>query len=182
MSTVAVARRYAEALADVAVARDQVDQIDAEVGAFANMVSESRELRDVFASPIISQEDKRRVLDALIEQLRPSPVIANLLRTMLSHYRLQDLVAVHEQFRRGINKRKGIALAEVTSAVALSQSEQNMLSGKLETLAGKKVEVEFRTDPSLIGGVVTRIESVVYDGSIRTQLQSVKERLKGSSV
>lgn len=182
MSSVAVARRYAEALADVAVAHDQVDQIDAEVGAFAQMMSESRELRDLFASPIISQEEKRRVLDALIEQLRPIPMIANLLRTMLSHYRLHDLVAVHEQFRRGINKRRGIALAEVTSAAALSQSEQEMLSRKLESLAGKKVQVQFRTDPSLIGGVVTRIESVVYDGSIRTQLQTVKQRLKGSAV
>ena len=178
MSVVAIARRYAEALADVAVAHNQVEQIDAEVGGFAGMMAESRELRDVFASPIISQEDKRRVLDALIQRLGSSPMIANLLRTMLSHYRLHNLSEVHEQFQRGINKRRGIALAEVTTAAPLNEAEQQMLSGKLETLAGKKVQVQFKTDPSLIGGVVTRIESVVYDGSIRTQLQTVKQRLK----
>jgi F-type H+-transporting ATPase subunit delta len=182
MSIVAIARRYAEALADVAIAHNQVEQMDAEVGAFAQMIRDSRELHDVFASPVVSQEQKRSVLDAIIERTGVSAMIANLLRTMLSHYRLHDLTEVHEQFRRAINRRRGIALAEVTTAAPASQDAQDMLTRKLQELVGKQVQVQFKTDPALIGGAVTRIESVVYDGSIRTQLQTVRQRLKEGTV
>ena len=178
MSIVAIARRYAEALADVAIAHNQVEQMDAEVGAFAQLITGSRELHDVFASPVVSMEQKRSVLDAIIERTGVSAMIANLLRTMLSHYRLHDLTTVHEQFRRAINRRRGIALAEVTTAVPASQDAQQMLTRKLGELVGKQVQIQFKTDPALIGGAVTRLESVVYDGSIRTQLQIVKQRLK----
>jgi len=178
MSIVAIARRYAEALADVAIAHNQVEQMDSEVGSFAQMIRDSRELHDVFASPVVSQEQKLSVLDALIERTGVSPMVANLLRTMLSHYRLHDLTEVHEQFRRAINRRKGIALAEVTTATPASQAAQEMLTRKLQELVGKQVQIQFKTDPELIGGAVTRLESVVYDGSIRTQLQTVKQRLK----
>ena len=98
--------------------------------------------------------------------------------TMLSHYRLHDLTEVHEQFRRAINRRRGIALAEVTTASPATQAAQDMLTSRLQELVGKQVQVQFKTDPALIGGAVTRLESVVYDGSIRTQLQTVKQRLK----
>jgi F-type H+-transporting ATPase subunit delta len=178
MSIVAIARRYAEALADVAIAHNQVEQMDAEVAAFAQLITDSRELHDVFASPVVSMEQKRSVLDAIIERTGVSAMIANLLRTMLSHYRLHDLTTVHEQFRRAINRRRGIALAEVTTAVPASQAAQQMLTRKLGELVGKQVQIQFKTDPALIGGAVTRLESVVYDGSIRTQLQIVKQRLK----
>jgi F-type H+-transporting ATPase subunit delta len=178
MSVITIARRYAEALADVAIERNQVEQIDAEVRAFADMLEANRELHDVFASPVIPMTDKRRVLDALVDRARPSTITANLLRTMLSHYRLHHLAEVYRQFQREINKRKGLVVAEVTVAGGVGPSEQQKLATTFERLTGKRVELKFKTDPSLIGGMVTRIESVVYDGSVRTQLQEIKERLK----
>ena len=178
MSVVAVARRYADALADVASARNEVDQIDREVLLFADMLKSHSELRDVFASPIISLADKRRVLDALIDRIRPGQMTINLLRTMLSHYRLQYLAVMHEQFRRVINERKGLIIAEVTTAGEFDRAAQARLANTLERMTGKQIEFKFKTDPSLIGGVVTRLGSVVYDGSVRTQLKEIKERLK----
>ena len=178
MSVIVIARRYAEALADVAAARNQVEQFDNGVRVFAEMMKSSRELHDLFASPIVSQTDKLRVLDALLARMRPDQMIANLLRTMLSHHRLQHLAEVYEQFRREVNARKGLIIAEVTTAAEVGRSEQGKLGRTLERMTGKQVEFRFKTDPSLIGGVVTRIGSVVYDGSVRTQLQGIKERLK----
>jgi F-type H+-transporting ATPase subunit delta len=178
MSVVAVARRYADALADVASARNEVDQIDREVLLFADMLKSNQELRDVFASPIISLADKRRVLDALIDRIRPGQMTINLLRTMLTHYRMQYLAVMHEQFRRVINERKGLIIAEVTTAGEFDRAAQEKLASSLERMTGKRVEFKFKTDPSLIGGVVTRLGSVVYDGSVRTQLKEIKERLK----
>jgi len=178
MSVTTIARRYAEALADVAIAHDQVDLIEGEVRAFAEMVGPNGELHNLFASPIVSLTDKRRVLDALIDRVGVGPMTANLLRTMLSHYRLHNVSVMYEQFRREMNKRKGLVVAEVTTASEVGASEQKRLGTTLEKMTGKQVEFKFKTDPSLVGGVVTRIGSLVYDGSVRTQLREIKERLK----
>lgn len=178
MSAIAIARRYAEALADVATARNQVEQIDNELLVFAEMLRVSPELHDMFASPIVSQTDKLKVLEALIARTRTGQMTANLMRTMLNHYRMQHLDEVYEQFRREINERKGLIAAEVTTAAEVGAAEQARLGRTLEQMTGSHVELKFKTDPSLIGGVVTRIGSVVYDGSVRTQLQTIKERLK----
>lgn len=178
MSENVVARRYAEALADVAIAHNQTEKMGEEVGAFAEMMKTNRELYEVFRSPIISQDDKGRVLNAIIAQTRPGPMTANLMRLLLSHHRLHNLEAVYEQFRREINQRKGIVLAEVTTAEALAAPDKEALTRRIQEMTGKQVELQFKTDASLIGGTITRIGSVVYDGSIRTQLKGIKQRLK----
>jgi len=195
MSVTAVARRYAEALADVAVERNQVEQIDANLRLFAGMIESSRELRETFASPIISLADKRRVLDALIDRvlpehktttikqsesggLRAEAMMVNLLRTMLRHHRLHHLPEVYKQFQREMNKRRGLIIAEVITAAEVGSAERQKLGRTLEKKTGKKVEFKFKTDPSLVGGVVTRVGSIVYDGSVRTQLLEIKQRLK----
>ena len=183
MSVVTVARRYAEAMVDVAISRNEVESIDNELRVFAETMKASRELYDVFASPIVSPTDKLSLLNALSSRLNAGQMTANLLRTMLKHYRLHYVAEVYEQFRRKMNERKGLIVAEVATAVQVGASEQARLGHTLEQMTGKQVEFKFNTDPSLIGGVVTRIGSVVYDGSVRTQLQAIKERLKrGESV
>lgn len=178
MSVITMARRYAEALAEVAIAHNQVEPIDRELRVFAEMMKSSRELRDTFANPIVSQSDKLKVLEALIARTAAGKLTANLLRTLLNHYRLHHVAEVYEQFRREMNERRGLIIAEVTTASDVGAPEQAKLGRTLEQMTGKRVEFKFRTDPSLVGGVVTRIGSIVYDGSVRTQLQGIKERLK----
>jgi len=178
MSVTAVARRYAEAIADVSVEHGLVDQIDSDLRTFVDMMTGSRELHQVFASPIISMDEKARVLDALIERTRPNRMTANLLKTLLRHYRLHHLDAVYQQFRREMNERQGLVLAEVTTAFPIDPEDRTALARRLQSLMGRQVEIKYLTDSSLIGGVVTRIGSVIYDGSIRTQLETVKNRLK----
>jgi F-type H+-transporting ATPase subunit delta len=178
MSVATVARRYAEAMVDVAIAHNEVESIDNELRVFAETMKASRELHDVFASPIVSHTDKLSLLDALITRLNTGQMTANLLRTMLKHYRLHYVAEVYDQFRRKMNERKGLIVAEVATAAEVGASEQVRLGRTIEQMTGKQVEFKFNTDPSLIGGVVTRIGSVVYDGSVRTQLQAIKERLK----
>jgi F-type H+-transporting ATPase subunit delta len=178
MSATAVARRYADALADVALERNAVDQIEGELRGFAELVRSSAELQQLFASPIISQANKSKVLEALIARLKPGELTANLLRTLLRNHRLQHVREVYEQFGRVLNQRRGVVVAKVTSAAPITDSERARLDSKLRSLTGKHVEFEFETDPSLIGGVITRVGSVVYDGSVRTQLQQIKQKLK----
>ena len=178
MSITTIARRYAEAVADVAVAQNQVGQIDLELYAFVQMMKSNRELHDVFASPVVSKEQKSKVLKALVERTKPSQTTANLLKVMLNNYRLHNLDVVYQQFQRQINERKGLLAAEVITAQTLSSNEQNLLNHRLQELTGKQVQIQFKTDSTLIGGVITKIGSVEYDGSIRTQLETVKQKLK----
>jgi len=178
MSVHTVARRYADALAEVAIERDQLETIDAEVRAFTELVQSNRELHDVFASPIVSNDEKRRVLMAVLERTRPGTIAANFLRTLAENGRLQYLGAVYGQFRVRINERLGIVPVEVTTAAVLGPEQRRALEQRIEQVTGKRIRVEFHTDAGLIGGVVTQIGSVVYDGSVRTQLQAFKTRLK----
>jgi len=182
MSVTAIARRYAEALADVAIAQNQVEPIDRELRAFSELIRSNRELYEVFASPIVSQTDKLKVTEALVARLGVGKLTGNLLRALLSNYRLQYAPEVYEQFRRELNDRKGLVTAEVTTASEVGAAEQAKLGRTLEKMTGKRVEFKFRTDPALIGGVVTRIGSVVYDGSVRTQLAEIKEKLKQGEI
>ena len=181
MSVTTIARRYADAVADVAIAKNQVEQIEGELSAFAHMVKSSHELYEVFASPIISNEQKGKVLAALIDRAKPSQTTANLLRVMLNNYRLHYIETVYDQFKRAMNERRGQVSAEVTSAAPLAEADKNLLSRKLTEVTGKKVELTYKTDPEIIGGIITRIGSIAYDGSIRTQLQTVKQRLKAGN-
>jgi F-type H+-transporting ATPase subunit delta len=181
MSAATIARRYAEAMADVATAHNLIDQIDGELHTFAEMLGQSRELAEVFASPVLPYPDKARVLEAIIARARPGAYTANLLRAMLNHHRLPLVREVSEQYRRIINERRGVVVAEVTTAQPLADAEQAQLGQRLQAITGKRVEFQFKTDAALIGGVVTRIGSVVYDGSVRTQLQEIEQRLKSGT-
>ena len=178
MSLIAVARRYATPLADVAIAHNKADELDSELGVFAELIGTNGELSDLFASPVIPEPSKREVLDAIIKRVGPGELTANLLRTLLRNYRLQYVGAVHEEFRREMNLRKGLVVAKVATAAPVGASEQESLSRTLHQMTGKQVQLEFKTDPSLIGGVVTRVGSMVYDGSVKTQLQEIEQRLK----
>ena len=195
MSARAIARRYAEALVDVVLERDPLkvelgkvdlggghsalaDQVDIELRAFAEMMKPGDELNTVFASPIVSQGDKAKVLNALIERARPADLTANLLRALLKNYRLHHLGEVREQYGRLINERRRVIVAKVITAAPLNDAARERLGRKLEQVTGRRIEFEFKTDPSVIGGAITRLGSVVYDGSVRTQLQEIKHKLK----
>jgi len=180
MSVAAVARQYAHAMADVAVANNEVDKVERELSALAAIIRNRDELLELLASPVVSQDNKRRVLQSLIDQAGPSGTTVNLLNVLLRNYRLQYLPEIYDEFKRVMNERRGIVVASVTTASAISPDQQAALTRKLERVTGKRVEFDFDSDPSLIGGVVTRIGSVVYDGSIKTQLEQIKRRMKQS--
>jgi F-type H+-transporting ATPase subunit delta len=181
MSVIGAARRYAEALADVSTEHNQTDAIMQELKQFVNLYTASPELSAFFPNSRVSQADKLRVLNAIISRAQASEITANLLRILLKHYRLQSISVVYQEFRREINKRRGIVPAEITTAAAVGASDRDLIIGRLKAVTGKEVQASFKVDAALIGGAVTRIGSVVYDGSIRTQLQTIKQKMISTS-
>jgi F-type H+-transporting ATPase subunit delta len=177
MTGTTIANRYARALADVIVERRETAEVVKELIDFERMMSEHPQLRDVFASPVIGAEPKRAVLGELLTRIDLRQATANFLRLLLNNSRLHDLDQMLNALSRELDTRLNIVSAEVTTAREIGQQEKAALQSQLKAATGKDVRLQFRTDPAIIGGVVTRIGSLVYDGSIKNQLAQMKRRL-----
>ena len=172
-----VARRYATALADVVTARGEAQEVKKELHDWQEMMQSNEQLLEVFRNPTIPYDQKRKVLNTLIARTRVRPTTANFLQVLLQNHRLAELSEVNKRFAQVLDERSGVVSAEVTTARPVSQSSQEALRAKLVGMTGKSVRLSFATDEELIGGIVTRIGSTIYDGSVRNQLQQVKEKM-----
>jgi F-type H+-transporting ATPase subunit delta len=174
--SMAVANRYARALADVLAEKGDYRLAQRELEDFAVVYRASLQLRDVFKTPAISIDEKMKILQTITGQLGTSPVMGNFLRVLLMHYRMGLLPQIGEAFRRISNEVLGIVRVRVTSAATLSEPERQALNTRFSELTGRKVEIEYFVDPQLIGGVQAQIDSTVYDGSIRGQLERMRQQ------
>jgi len=179
MSVQTVARRYAAALADVELERGDAHEVQEELLAWEQMLQSSPNLQEVFRNPTIALDKKRAVLNKLIDRSRPTSTTTNFLKVLLQNQRLTELGEINRKFAEILDERAGTVAATVTTARNVPEKAQQQLHTKLLSLTGKKVRIDFATDPELIGGLVTRIGSTVYDGSVRNHLQLIKERMAG---
>jgi F-type H+-transporting ATPase subunit delta len=176
----AVAERYAKALADVILASGSdadARQALTELRAFEAMVKSSTDLRNVLMSPAVSPSRKRAVVSRFSPIVPLSPLVRNFLFVVLDRRRADLLGEMGSAFETALDERLGLARVEVRSAAPLSDSQRSALQQELSRVADKQVRCAFTVDPGLIGGVVARIGSTIYDGSVRTQLESLRERL-----
>jgi F-type H+-transporting ATPase subunit delta len=179
MSSLTVARRYASALADVVLERGEAREVQQELVAWADMMQSNANLREVFANPTIALDQKRRVLNRLIEIAKPRPTTVNFLKLLLQNQRLPELDQINRRFAAVLDERAGMIAAQVTTARPVAPETQQTLQTTLRNMTGKSVRIEFATDPGMIGGLVTRIGSTIYDGSVRNQLEQIKEKMAG---
>lgn len=179
MSVQTVARRYAAALADVAVGQGEALAVQDELFAWERMMQENGELLDVFRNPTIPLEQKRQVLDSLIRRARVRPMTSNFLQLLLQNHRLADLFEINRAFGQELDRRSGVVSAQVLTARPVPPQTQEALRTRLSELTSSNVRLQFEVDEDLLGGVVTRIGSTIYDGSVRNQLQQIKERMTG---
>ncbi len=179
MSIETVARRYAAALADVVVKTGETETIRTELKTWEEMIKSNRDLQNAFGNPAISQTNKEKVLESLLAKTQPTKTTANFLRVLLRNSRLTEIGEINDKLTSVLEERSGNVSAQITSARPLSDAEKAELKTNLAKLAGKNVNIKFATDETLIGGVVTRIGSTVYDGSVRTQLETLKQQMIG---
>jgi F-type H+-transporting ATPase subunit delta len=184
MTNSAVATRYADAFADVVTAKvSQVTPQNAlgEIQAFDSVLRGSPELQQVLATPSVSGSRKRAVIGRISDSLRLSRVTRNFLFVLIDHRRIGALSEIIQTFEQILDERLGFARVEVASAREMSDAQRSALNAELERLTGKRVRARFRIDDALIGGVVARIGSTVYDGSVRGQLNLLERRLTAES-
>jgi F-type H+-transporting ATPase subunit delta len=177
MSIETVARRYGTALADVVLKTGEADVVRTELAMFGQLFAANEDLGNVLGNPAITHVSKENVLGELIKRSKPSSTTSNFLRLLLRNNRLGELVEINERFEAVLKERSGIVGAEVISARELPAAERTEFEKSLEKLTGKDMQIKFAVDPDIIGGVVTRIGSKVYDGSVRTKLDNLREQL-----
>jgi F-type H+-transporting ATPase subunit delta len=174
---IVVANRYARALADVVAATGDYRKVLEELQDFDRAYRESGELKEVFASPTVTLPQKMKVLEAIGQRMDESPVTLNFLRVLLANYRMPLLEEVVQAYRKIANDRLGVVQVAISSAADLSDAERESVAARFRELTGKQVELEFRIDGDLLGGILARIGSTIYDGSVRGNLARIREQL-----
>jgi len=176
------ANRYARALLDVAV-KEQADvqAIERQLADFASLFSDHPALEKVLLNPAIPAQRKRAAVEELTKRMKPVPMLAKLLGLLAQRDRLVLLPDLLSAYRERLLDHLKIVRAEVTTAVKLPADRAKAVEQSLAKMTGRTVTLETRVDASIIGGVVARIGSTVYDGSVTTQLQRMKERLVAGS-
>ena len=180
MTLSAVATRYAKALADVtSAAASALSPQDAltQLRAFESALAASRELENALTTPAVPTGRKRAVVGRIAGVLKLSPIARNFLFVLIDHRRIALLGAILHSFDLIMDERLGFARAEVSSPRELTETQRGAINAQLEHVTGKRIRMRFAVDPELIGGVVARIGSTVYDGSVRGQLQTLGQRL-----
>jgi len=173
-----VASIYARAFADV-IFDDHLDasRSIAELRTIAALLAESAELRRVWDNPAIPADQKRKVLDVIAQRDGISKQVRNLIAVLIDHRRMHFFQPIIDQLEKELDSRMGFAEAQITSVRELGDKEKREFEAQVQKLTGKKVRAHYGHDASLLGGAVVRIGSTIYDGSVKGQLERLKEAI-----
>ena len=174
-----VASTYARAFADVVLSA-HLDSNRAVGGLrrISALVAESTDLRRVWENPAVPAEQKHNLLDAIVQQDGLERHVRNLVAILIDHRRMHFLESITRQLEKELDARLGFAEAQITSARELGDPEKRGLEAQIEKVTGKKVRARFALDASLLGGAVVRVGSTIYDGSVKGQLEKIREAIR----
>ena len=175
-----IAKRYATALMQLAEGKNILDKTKDDLTAFVETVDASPELQKLFASPVFTPDHKKSVIDALAKKLKLQQTSCRFLAYLAESGRIRYVKDVQEAFLALLAERQNRAIARLTTASPLSAKDLAAIKKTLEELTGKQVDVIVQEDASLIGGLKAQIGSVVYDGSIKNQIDAMRIKLMNS--
>jgi F-type H+-transporting ATPase subunit delta len=170
--------RYARAFAEVAeAARLDASAAQQQMLEFAQTLAANSELREVLENPSIEMAGKLKVLDGIASRIAMFPQVRNFIAVILEHQRLAELDEILTEYKQVVDEHAGATEARITSARPLNEEDRAQLEEQIAKLAGGRVNARYGEDAALLGGAVVEIGSTVYDGSVRAQLQQLKQRL-----
>ena len=178
MSTESVARRYAQAMFELGKEQGALDAMRRDLEAFVAVQAESQPFREAVSNPMLSDESRDRLVEAIGQQLGACEAVKNLVRLLARRRRLAVLCELGRQFGELADEEQGVVRAIVRSAAPLAPSYLERLKAEMEQATGKKVVITCEHDPALLGGVVTQIGDRVVDGSLRGKLEQLRESLQ----
>lgn len=180
MKNLAIGRRYAKALLLIGKEDGQTETYRQELQLVSELIEENATLERAINNPLYAIEDRKKVLEMIIEKLQLTRVITSFLLLLFNKNRIKFINEINEYYQKLADELKGVVRASLVSAADLSSETVDKIREALSKKVGKDVILEVEQDSELIGGIVTRIGDLVLDGSIKTQLLSMKESLKRS--
>ncbi len=181
MRNTAAARRYAKALFELAREAAAVDGVRGQLEGLEALFVESPELRDAIFRPLHPVEQRRAVLEAIAERAGADATVRHFIAFLVDQRRLIDFDTIREEYGRLADAAAGRTRAEVRAASPLSEAQRERLRQALASRTGQQVELDVQVDASLIGGAVARVGTLVFDGSLKSQLEQLRSSLmKGS--
>lgn len=177
MTNRGIAKRYARALFDVALKEADPSAVERDLAAFADLLKAHPSLQRILTHPAVPTPRKRAIVSDVVKASDLQPVVKKLLIYLAERDRLQVLPDLLSAYRDRLMDHLKIVRAEVTTAIALPDDRVRAIERSLAQATGKQVTVSTHVDPTILGGVVTRVGSLVYDGSLVRQLQRMKEEL-----
>ena len=173
-----IAGRYAQAVFDIAKDEGGIDALAQQTADLDAALQGSPELRDLISSPIYSRDDQGRAIAALAGKMGLGPVLSNTLQLMARNRRLFVLPQLVARLSALIAEARGEMTADVVSAVALNDEQQQRLVATLSEKTGKTVKLNTRVDETLIGGMIVKLGSKMIDSSVRSKLASLQNVMK----
>jgi F-type H+-transporting ATPase subunit delta len=174
-----LAGRYATALYELADEAKQLDAVASDLARIRAMIDESEDLRRVIASPLISREQQAKSIDALVSQAGIGDLTRRFVRIVASNRRLFALRSIVEVFNRMLAERRGELTAEVISAKPLSPQQAEAVNAALRGAVGRKVSMDLKVDPKLLGGLRVKVGSRLVDAWLASKLQRLQLAMKG---
>lgn len=172
-----LARRYAQAIGELAFEKESVDEIGKDLELVRTILSEQPALSLLLADPNTPKDEKDKVIVSLFDG-RVNQVSLNFLRLVVEKQRGSELSQMIDEFFAYTNERRGIIEVEVTAAATLKSSEEEIIIKRLSEVTGREVRLLVKEDVTLLGGVIARVGDLVMDGSVKTRLESLRESLK----
>ncbi len=174
-----LAKRYATALVEIAQEKNALDKYAEDLDSLSKLVEESRDFREILINPVFTRDDKKKIAGPVLQKMGADPMVINFVYLLIDRKRIDQLAGIEKAFRAKVDDIRGITRGQVVSAEPLGAAELGRVTDALAKVTGKQVVVTTKVDPSLIGGLVARVGDMVFDGTIRTQLNQLKESLKG---
>ncbi len=183
MKNLTIARRYAKALLIIGKEDGQAETYREELDGFSSLIAKEKDLEQAITNPLYDVVSRKKVLHAIIDKVEISKVMESFLLFLFDKGRFGFLSDINDFYRKLADELKGVARASLVSATELPSETIERIRTTLSERTGKDIILEVEQDPSLIGGIVSRIGDLVLDGSIKTQLLNMRETLKrGESV
>jgi F-type H+-transporting ATPase subunit delta len=170
-----VSKRYAKALFSLGQEDGNFEQYGQELSEFETFYRDNEDFRQVVVNPVFALEDRRKVLQVVLDKSDFSGVVKNFLNLLLDKNRIGAMEAIKAYYARLTDEVSGIARAEIITARPLKEEALGKIERSLEGLTSKKIKPEVREDRDLIGGIVVKIGDLVLDGSVKAQIEGLKE-------
>lgn len=178
-STGGLARRYAQALYELADSGKQLDALADDLRALKGMIAESEDLQRMIRSPLLSRDQQMAAMKAILEKAGSGELALRFVMVAAQNRRLFALPAMIDAYLSELARRRGEVTAQVTSAQEMTAAQEKALAAALDKAVGGKVQMDIKVDPALLGGLIVKVGSRMVDASVRSKLQRLQLAMKG---